>query len=99
MLPDLLPTTGYLLAYVLPILLLSLPLTFAGAFLTIDRTRIFAPRQDAGYEMDSSHVSGVKRRRRRRRFLFLLEGGLGGLAGGYLFGGKAYLMAVRMQNY
>lgn len=91
MLPDLLPTTGYLLAYVLPILLLSLPLTFAGAFLTIDRTRIFAPRKDAGYEMESSHVPGGKR---RHRFLFLLEGGLGGLAGGYLFGGKAHLIVV-----
>jgi hypothetical protein len=83
-LPALLPSTGYLLAYALPLLVLSVPLTFAGAFLTLDRTRVFAPRNDAGFEADLPDISAS--RRRRRRFLLLLEGGLGGLIGGYLFG-------------
>jgi hypothetical protein len=84
-LSDLLPSTPYLLAYALPILFISIPLAFAGAFLTLDRTRVFAPRKDAGYDANVPYTnSGLKK---RRKLLLLLEGGLGGLAGGYLFGG------------
>ncbi|KAJ7176570.1 hypothetical protein C8R46DRAFT_1160522 [Mycena filopes] len=38
-LTTLLPSTAYLLAYALPLLFISLLLTFAGAFLTLDRSR------------------------------------------------------------
>jgi hypothetical protein len=76
----LLPSTPYLLAYALPLLFISLPLAFAGAFLTLDRTRVFTPRKDA------AHVSNSNGTLRRRRLLLMMEGGIGGLAGGYLFG-------------
>jgi hypothetical protein len=86
-LPILLPSTAYLLAYALPLLLLSCLLTFAGCFLTLDRTRIFAPRSDAGYEGTSQKRDRFFSGRRRGSWLKIpLQGGIGGLAAGYLFG-------------
>lgn len=81
----LLPSTGYLLAYSLPLLVLSIPLTFAGAFLTLDRTRVFPPRPDAGYTEDlpGSFNYGSSRKKKLR---WMLEGGIGGLMIGYIFG-------------
>jgi hypothetical protein len=58
------------LAYSIPLLLLSLILTFAGTFLTLDRTRSFTPK-------DTST---------RKTAPIRLEGGIGGLAAGYTFG-------------
>jgi hypothetical protein len=87
MLTDLFPSTAYLLAYALPLLFISIPLAFAGAFLTLDRTRVFTPRKDAGYEADTTLMNGSFQK--SRKMLLLLEGGLGGLAGGYVFG-RAY---------
>lgn len=78
-LTTLFPSTPYLLAYALPLFLLSLVLTFAGTFLTLDRTRSFAPHYDA--------VPGAYER--PKKFRFVLEGGAGGLIIGYLFGGKS----------
>lgn len=77
----LLPSTPYLLAYTLPLFIVSFVLTFAGGFLTIDRTCSFPPAYDA-------IPGGFDQRKRKRRLNFLLEGGVGGLAAGYVFGGK-----------
>ncbi|KAF5340491.1 hypothetical protein D9758_014566 [Tetrapyrgos nigripes] len=77
-LTTLLPSNSFLLAYSLPLFFSSLVLTFAGAFLTLDRTRSFAPRYDA---IPGSFVTPTK-----RKFQFVLEGGIGGLLIGYSFG-------------
>ncbi|KAJ7049435.1 hypothetical protein C8F01DRAFT_1183301 [Mycena amicta] len=76
-LTNLLPSTPFILAYALPMLLLSLLLTFAGAFLTLDRTRSF-PVERYGVLPGAFD--------QRKRIHFLLEGGVGGLAAGYAFG-------------
>ena len=83
-LTGLLPSTAYILAYTLPLLFLSSLLTFGGAFLTLDRTRSFAPRSDvlqmpASFDVKQKKVSH-----------FYLEGGIGGLAIGYVFGRTSY---------
>ncbi|KAI9510258.1 hypothetical protein F5148DRAFT_1181046 [Russula earlei] len=80
-LTDLLPSAPYRLAYTLPLFALSALLTFAGAFLTLDRTRSFRPRSGP------LHVPGsFNLMKKPRRFRFCLQGGLGGLAIGYSFG-------------
>ena len=76
-LTTLLPSTPYLLAYSLPLLLLSVLLTVAGAFLTLDRTRSFPP----SYDTIPGAFDVTK-----KRFWFL-EGGIGGSALGFAFGG------------
>lgn len=78
LLTSLLPSTSYLLAYVLPLLFLSLTLTFAGAFLTLDRTRSFAPSYDT-----------LPKQRKTR---WTVEGGVGGLAVGYVFGSMYHVV-------
>ena len=80
-LTDLLPSTPYRLTYALPLLALSTLLAFAGAFLTLDRTRSFRPRRDPLHVPGSFGLS-----KRPRRVRFYLQGGLGGLATGYSFG-------------
>lgn len=77
----LLSSSPYLLGYAIPLLILSVALTFAGAYLTLDRTRQFAPRADAGEAIPGSYTS-VK----AKRFRWIFEGGVGGVVGGYLFG-------------
>ncbi|KDQ62239.1 hypothetical protein JAAARDRAFT_170470 [Jaapia argillacea MUCL 33604] len=81
----LLPSTTYSLIYSLPLLLISLTLNYAGAFLTLDRTRTFAPRNDA---IDVGTMPGVAfdYNPRKKKFYWLLEGGLGGIGIGYAFG-------------
>ncbi|KAJ7472228.1 hypothetical protein B0H11DRAFT_2282799 [Mycena galericulata] len=76
-LTSLLPSTSYLLVYTLPLLFISLLLIFAGAFLTLDRSRSFPPER---YGV----LPGAFEQ--KKRIYFLLEGGVGGLAGGYAFG-------------
>ncbi|KAJ7489469.1 hypothetical protein FB451DRAFT_1024640 [Mycena latifolia] len=76
-LTTLLPSSSYLLAYALPLLFLSILLTFAGAFLTLDRSRSFPPER---YGV----LPGAFEQ--KKRLHFLLEGGVGGLAAGYAFG-------------
>jgi len=71
----LLPSTPYILVYSVPLLLVSSLLAFAGAFLTLDRTRSFPPH-DA---VPGFFLSTEKR-------VWLLEGGVGGLSLGYVFG-------------
>ena len=85
----LLPTTPYVLAYTLPLLLLSVLLTFTGTFLTIDRSRSFTPRSDASSY--SSLPGAFDNPKKKRRFSWLLEGGIGGLASGYVFGRMSFL--------
>lgn len=78
LLTTLLPSTTYTLAYVLPLLLASLCLTFAGAFLTLDRSRAFPPNYDSISSKQQIHI---------KKLHWYLEGGIGGLAAGYVFGG------------
>ena len=87
-LPPLLPTTPYLLAYTLPLLLLSLVLTFAGTFLTLDRTRSFPP-SGAGSTYAPLPIPGgfANKSTKSLASKWVLEGGVGGLIGGYAFGG------------
>ena len=81
---SLLPSTSYALSYALPLFFVSLLLTFTGCFLTLDRTRTFAP---------SSVPPSAPRSKRVCAQLLpdkcsaLLEGGVGGMASGYGFGG------------
>ena len=78
-LTSLVPSTPLLLAYSLPLLLVSILLTLAGTFLILDRTRSFPPSYDV--------VSGPS-----KRPFYSLEGGLGGLAVGFVFGGACILI-------
>lgn len=90
-LSDLLPSSPYILAYALPLLLLSLLLTFAGAFLTLDRTRAFAPRYDALQPPENTRVQHAEAVVKR---VFRLEGGIGGMAIGYTTGGEGCFTAM-----
>ncbi|KAF7422881.1 hypothetical protein PC9H_011045 [Pleurotus ostreatus] len=74
----LLPNTPFLLAYSLPLLLVSLILTFTGSFLTLDRTRSFPQKYQP--------IPGSFGTQNSRKQLWILEGGVGGLAIGFLFG-------------
>ncbi|KAF9485368.1 hypothetical protein BDN70DRAFT_871406 [Pholiota conissans] len=82
-------STPYLLAYTLPLLLISLLLTFSGTFLTLDRSRIF-PLADKGtgrsYTAIAAPGAFTSFDGKKRKFSWVLDGGLGGLAGGYVFG-------------
>jgi len=72
---NLLPSP-YHIVYASLLLAFSVPVTFAGAFLTLDRTRSFAP---SGLFSTSNTATKTKWR---------LEGGIGGLLGGWLVGGR-----------
>ncbi|KAE9393628.1 hypothetical protein BT96DRAFT_923914 [Gymnopus androsaceus JB14] len=68
-----------------PLLLISLVLTFAGAFLTLDRTR-FKPRYDA-LPVPGTFGNGTgKQSGTIIRELIVFEGGVGGMMLGYAFG-------------
>ena len=88
-LTPLLPTAPYLLAYALPLLLLSLILTFAGTFLTLDRTRSFPSASGAGSTYAPLPIPGGFTNKPTKSVVskWALEGGVGGLIGGYAFGG------------
>lgn len=88
-LTDLLPSTPHRLAYALPLLVLSALLAFAGAFLTLDRTRSFQPRSDLLQVPGSFNLTNKSRRVR-----FYLQSGLGGVAIGYSFGRTFVCVAV-----
>jgi len=82
----LLPSTPYLLAYTLPLLLISLILSFAGTFLTLDRSRSFPP-QGTGKAYTSLAIPGaLDGPKTKRKLSWALEGGAGGLMGGFVFG-------------
>ena len=84
-LSSLLPTSSFLLAYTLPVFFLSLLLTFAGAFLTLDRTRAFAPRYDALRPPEATKIQHAEVIFKK---IFRLEGGIGGMALGFVTGGE-----------
>jgi hypothetical protein len=76
-LSSLLPSGTFLLSYSLLLFLPSLVLTFAGAFLTFDRTRSFVPINDPFAIPNKS----------RQNFLTpFFRGGVGGIIAGYTFG-------------
>jgi hypothetical protein len=80
-LTHLLPSTPYRLAYALPLIVLSALLAFAGAFLTLDRTRSFQPRSNSLQAPGSFNLT-----KKPRRIRLYLQSGLGGVAIGYSFG-------------
>ncbi|KIM28459.1 hypothetical protein M408DRAFT_141547 [Serendipita vermifera MAFF 305830] len=83
---NLLPSP-YHIVYASLLLAFSVPVTFAGAFLTLDRTRSFAPSNSL------STTIGAKNGK------FRLEGGVGGLLGGWLVGVHAStLIALLIMN-
>lgn len=85
---SLLPTTSYTLVYALPLFLVSTLLTFAGCFLTLDRTRTFPSSAPAPTSRGKRPVLSWLR-------LLNLGGGIGGLCGGYAFGGmRLYYSAI-----
>ncbi|PPR02857.1 hypothetical protein CVT24_002335 [Panaeolus cyanescens] len=90
-LTPLLSSTPYNLAYTLPLLVFSLVVTFAGTFLTLDRTRSF-PSQTPSTSSSTAKYNALPipgsldLTSKKRKFRWYLEGGIGGLLGGYLFG-------------
>ncbi|KAF8735053.1 hypothetical protein AX14_002814 [Amanita brunnescens Koide BX004] len=75
------------LVYAIPLLIVSVVLTFAGTFLTLDRSRSFPPRHDKTDKIIySSYESFEKRGSRQWLWWWRLEGGVGGLVEGYVFG-------------
>ena len=85
-LTDLLPANGYLLPYVLSLFFASLVLTFAGAFLTLDRTRSFVPSGDAFQDRQNT---------KSRIIASFFRGGVGGVLTGLVFGSKQLLVSSR----
>ena len=83
LLSSLLPTTPFALAYVLPLLCLSLLLTFSGAFLTLDRTRVFPPAEPQRQAIAKTKLSWLS----TTTWSLFLQGGVGGLCSGFAFGG------------
>ena len=81
-LSELLSSTPHLLAYSIPLLILSILLNFAGTFLTLDRSRSFPPSSS------SLPLSAFDPPQKRLKFTWFLQGGIGGLATGYVFGRK-----------
>jgi hypothetical protein len=80
-LSGLVSTAPHLLAYSIPLLLISILLTFAGTFLTLDRSRSFAPSYSP-----VPLPGGFDRPKKKLDITWLLRGGVGGLANGYIFG-------------
>lgn len=78
-LTNLLPTNDYLLPYALSLLFASLVLTFAGAFLTLDRTRSFEPASDV-FQDRQKPASGI--------ISSFIRGGVGGILTGFVFGSQ-----------
>lgn len=70
----------YQLAYAIPLLVFSLPITFAGAFLTLDRTRTFTPTS-----------TGISK---RSRGPWQFQGGVGGMLGGWALGGESKAVVI-----
>jgi hypothetical protein len=79
-LSGLVSSTPHLLAYSIPLLLISILLTFTGTYLTLDRSRSFAP------SYSPVPLPGGFDRPKKLDLTWLLRGGIGGLANGYIFG-------------
>ncbi|KAF8158509.1 hypothetical protein B0H34DRAFT_709150 [Crassisporium funariophilum] len=85
-LTPLLPSPPLVLAYSLPLLLLSLILTFAGTFLTLDRSRSFPAQGGPDYAALPVPGAFSSPNKKVRKLTWALEGGVGGLVAGYAFG-------------
>ena len=87
LLSSLLPTTSFALAYALPLFLFSLALNLAGAFLTLDRTRIFTTLDTNRQPPKSQRLwlSSIS-------WSLFLHGGVGGICLGYAFGGVCLIV-------
>lgn len=94
MLISLLLTTPYVLTYAIPLLLLSLILTFTGTFLTLDRSRFFPPIS----EVDLPTPGAFSQKRAEHKFVRFLEGGAGGLLSGYAFGRTLHMSSSPMYS-
>lgn len=81
---ELLPTASFLLVYSLPLLLISLLLNFAGAFLTLDRSRSFPPQNLREYTHALTRYDKIIHLAHQ-----FLQTGLGGWATGYTFAGAS----------
>ncbi|KAF8648403.1 hypothetical protein AX16_006312 [Volvariella volvacea WC 439] len=79
---SLLESTPKRLAYSLPLLFLSLTSAFAGTFLTLDRTRSFPSHHSNEYNNPLKNKSLWD----KISSWYPLQGGLGGLISGFLFG-------------
>jgi len=75
----------YQLVYAVPLLVLSLPITFAAAFLTLDRTRTFTPMSVAV----STPSCGPWR----------FQGGVGGMLGGWALGGESKAVLITLHPH
>ena len=75
----------YQLAYAVPLLILSLPITFAAAFLTFDRTRTFIPTSTAVQTPS------------RKPWQF--QGGVGGMLGGWALGGERKKVIITLHSH
>ncbi|KAF8632719.1 hypothetical protein AX15_001716 [Amanita polypyramis BW_CC] len=98
-LTTLLSTPTARLVYAIPLLIVSLLLTFAGTFLILDRTRSFPPNHGEIDTFVYSYESFEKKRKRKWCWWWRLEGGVGGLAAGFAFGAHlATLLALIVPN-
>ena len=75
----------YQLAYAIPLLVFSLPITFAAAFLTLDRTRTFTPTSTT----TSTPSRGT----------WQFQGGIGGMLGGWALGGENKAVIMTLHAY
>jgi hypothetical protein len=75
----------YQLVYAIPLLVFSLPITFAAAFLTLDRTRTFTP------------TSTAKSTPSRKPWQF--QGGVGGMVGGWALGGESKTVIITLHPH
>ena len=82
-------STPLRLAYGVPLILISIPLLLAGTFLTLDRSRSFSPAHEV-----PPLPGAFDHAKRKWRALFGLRGGVGGLASGYVFGGKSMFCII-----
>jgi len=80
-LSSLLDSSSFLLAYTVPLIIVSVVITFAGAFLTLDRTRTFAPSAPG-----TSNPQNTKHNVIPFAVYMFFEGGVGGIATGFAFG-------------
>ena len=82
----------YTLIYSIPLLVAALLLTFAGAFLTLCRTCTFPPQ--APVEALPGQYDTKTSKKSKFMTWWRLEGGVGGLASGWGFGGEFILHQI-----
>lgn len=105
-------STAFRLIYSLPLLLFSIVITFAGTFLTLDRTRVFPSKKGEDdtfqYMYDEVKSTGGKKKKKKAKnendvsfwskLTWRLDGGLGGLLAGYIFARELWNHSSRELN-